>query len=117
MQVSVISRKPKGGKLVRGIVNEEGLLAMLETMPNLKPVLVDLASMSLQEQMRLVTHTDLLIGECSWQCWPTHGIRSWLMAHGRDQCLIVHWCLLIIEMTKQSALTKSRTRSQQTAVQ
>lgn len=65
VQVTLISRRPKGGRLVRGIANEDKLLAMLRDMPNLEPRLVDLASMSLQEQLQLVTQTDLLIGDTS----------------------------------------------------
>ena len=61
----VVSRKAKEGRLVRGIANEDKLLAMLLDMPKLEPRLVDLAAMSLQEQLQHMTQTELLIGDAS----------------------------------------------------
>ena len=87
MQVALISRKPKGGKLVRGIANEDKLVAMLRDMPNLEPMLVDLASMPLHEQLQLMTHTDLLIGD---------RVVPELSSNVAHRTMICHSCLDIL---------------------
>ena len=58
----MISRKPKGGKLVRGVSNEQQLIQKLMEISQIEPRLVDLAAIPLSEQLQLITHTDLLIG-------------------------------------------------------
>ncbi len=63
MQVTLVSRKPKGGKLVRGIANEQQMMDKLAEITQIKLDAVDLAAMPLSEQLQLITHTDLLIGE------------------------------------------------------
>lgn len=69
MQVTLISRKPKGGKLVRGVANEQQLMDTLAGISQIKADLVDLASMPLSDQLQLITHTDLLIGKLK-HCSP-----------------------------------------------
>lgn len=58
----MISRKPKGGKLVRGIANEQQIIAALAEISNVDLKLIDLAAMPLSQQLQHITRSDLLIG-------------------------------------------------------
>ncbi len=61
----LISRKPYGKKkrVARQIRNEQELFAMVEQTPGVQAHLIDLAQISLAEQIQLVSSgTDLLIG-------------------------------------------------------
>ena len=69
-QVTLISRQPmmdpktrRLKKMVRRISNEEALLKALQQRPGVNARLVDLASLTLMEQLTLVTETDILVGE------------------------------------------------------
>ena len=69
-QVTLISRQPmmdpktrRQKKIVRRISNEEGLLQALQRRPGVSARLVDLASLTLMDQLTLITQTDILVGE------------------------------------------------------
>ena len=69
-QVTLISRQPmmdpktrRPKKMVRRISNEEALLQALQRRPGVSARLVDLASLTLMEQLTLITETDILVGE------------------------------------------------------
>ena len=65
VRVVLISRKPYGKKkrVARQIRNEQELFAMVEQTPGVQAHLIDLAQISLAEQIQLVSSgTDLLIG-------------------------------------------------------
>lgn len=83
LQVVLVSRKPAARKLVRSIAKEVDLLEMLRRMPNVEARLLDLATLTISEQLYLITHTDLLIGELSHF---TVGAVAPLMSHSSCEC-------------------------------
>jgi len=63
-QVTLISRQPTPARrLVRLINNEDEVAAMLRALPGVDAQMVDLASLTLQQQLELIAHTDILVGE------------------------------------------------------
>ena len=68
IRVTLISRKPYGKKrrVARQISNEDELFAALQQMTNVQAHMVDLAKISLAEQIKLMSaNTDVLIGKIS----------------------------------------------------
>ena len=66
IRVTLISRKPYGKKrrVARQISNEDELFAALQQMTNVQVHMVDLAKISLAEQITLMSaKTDVLIGK------------------------------------------------------
>lgn len=66
VRVTFISRKPYGKKkrLTRQISNEDEVFAMVQSLQDVQARKVDLASISLAEQIQLVaTGTDILVGK------------------------------------------------------
>lgn len=49
-------------KVTRRVSNEDDIMAMLAQVPGADAQMVDLASLKLQDQLRLLSTTDLLIG-------------------------------------------------------
>ena len=65
VRVTLISRKPYGKKrrVARQMQNEDELFAAIQQMPSVQARMVDLAKMSLFEQIQLMSSgTDTLIG-------------------------------------------------------
>ena len=66
LQVVLVSRQTNGSsrkRVTRRMGNEGELLAMLASIPGCRVQLVDLATLSLHEQIQLMARTDLLVGE------------------------------------------------------
>ena len=66
VRVTFISRKPYGKKkrLTRQISNEDEVFARVQSLQDVQARKVDLASISLAEQIQLLaTGTDILVGE------------------------------------------------------
>ena len=68
-QITLISRQNSGRKRVtRRIGNEPELLEALASISGTQTQLVDLATLSLQDQIELIVSTDLLIGALWVKC-------------------------------------------------
>ena len=75
VRVVLISRKPYGKKkqVARQIRNEQELFAMVEQMQGVQAHLIDLARISLAEQIQLVSSgADVLIGAPFGFCMPIY---------------------------------------------
>lgn len=75
VRVVLISRKPYGKKkrVARQIRNELELFAMVEQMQGVQARLIDLARISLAEQIQLVSSdTNILVGALFNCCLPIH---------------------------------------------
>ena len=90
LQVVLISRQTSGvsskKRVARRMANEKELLAMLLAIPGCRAQLVDLATLSLPQQMELMAGTDILVGG-HWLLapvmqWATPGLtpRAGLLA-------------------------------------
>ncbi|KAK9846728.1 hypothetical protein WJX84_010568 [Apatococcus fuscideae] len=93
LKVVLVSRKPAARKLVRSIAKEVDLLEMLRRMPNVEARLLDLATLTISEQLYLITHTDLLIGmhgaALAWTLlMPEHAgvLELWPQSEGVWRC-------------------------------
>ncbi len=77
LQVTFISRRPTPQKrTVRLIDNEADVVAMLRALPGVDVHEVDLAALSLRQQLEIITSTDILIGRlscksCHSQAWAS----------------------------------------------
>ena len=75
VRVLLISRKPYGKKkrVARQIRNEQELFAMVQQMQGVQARLIDLARISLAQQIQLVASgADVLIGALFGFCLPMH---------------------------------------------